>query len=1165
MDAEVVFRSVPLDKVTAMSSDPRVPFCKLAAFLCLLASPALAYNPPVDKAGPLTVRIEAPETVTQTEKPHPVRVVIENQSDAAVRGTVEVGVIDRWRVDPAGPAAFSVGGKGKTTKEFTVTAGEETYSAHYPIHAFARFEADGKALVAHPILVLQTQLPQRLLPARASEDAYAAWKPVRVPAQRELALWRVPVRRMIVQVFGQQPQVMPVGWQGVEPNTRANFGVHAQTLAGQTREAIFVHPPYHEGRVGTALVEFPLQLPECSPLRLRFSSAVTPEGRGDGVTFRVRVAQTDAPSGTQGKVVFERHSAAKTWQPGEADLSAFAGKEVRLQLESHPGPKNDTGWDSSFWAEPVLLAGTPPAPAPFPPKDDAGSRVLGVCGAAVPAADAPGKTTPVAKAGETLAPQCEVRVWPGQRGMLDAVVGFGEQGRRLYFRGFEVRAAGDRLDDPRSPVVLVEAKEEPCSSGLQVRHRFEGAGGKVDLLARLFVEKNVLRAKFWLENTPPASPWRVVYLEDVAAGPWSRKAYQVYAGHGNVVRQPQAFRLGFDGHRLASSFVGFDFEGGPSLVQAVDVPPECFDVRPAEGHYSLHAPHASTFTFIPAQNVFDAVKTWREVNGLRASAGVKKLAGRFVFDLWGGRYKESGEQLRRAFRYGLTDSCVIWHNWQRWGYDYRLPEIYPASPEHGTQEELRAMIELCKRARRDAAGPAKAGTTNDGASDRVLFALHDNYIDFYPDAAGFSYEKVVAFHQNGTPVRAWNNEWRKAQSYRYRADAVEAFLQPNLKAIRADLAPDSYFVDVWSSIGPYDYWTADGRFVDRVYTRDSWGKHFAWMRELLGDDAPQISESGHDQLVGWLDGAQTNHLRVGKPLPGNHSWCVWDWRCADAERVPWLDVAHHDRFVLHGAGYPGRYEGGLDPRQHGIYSDDYISTEVLTGHPAMVSQAFSRDVVRKYWLLQGLARALAGQRIERVDFVDGDIHRQHVAWSGGGDVWVNRGEEDWKLPFGLSPHEDRAPGLVLPQYGFFAVVSTAKGLVAAGIVRSEGSIVELSCNTAAKEFYFNARQLGDGPLPAGATPREIERGAFRTAGAFLAMAQGNTLIFRPLPGAKTPKFSIRVNKTRSQSFAKLADRFRATAVTEDGKDLSRFPIELDKGVLTLDCAPGVFEYRLTPE
>jgi len=48
----------------------------------------------------------------------------------------------------------------------------------------------------------------------------------------------------------------------------------------------------------------------------------------------------------------------------------------------------------------------------------------------------------------------------------------------------------------------------------------------------------------------------------------------------------------------------------------------------------------------------------------------------------------------------------------------------------------------------------------------VLVAPHDNYIDFYPDAAGFSYHSEIAFDAPGIPVRAWLNEGCGAQSYR---------------------------------------------------------------------------------------------------------------------------------------------------------------------------------------------------------------------------------------------------------------------------------------------------------------------------------------------------------------------------------------------------------------
>ena len=969
--------------------------CCCATF-ALAANAARAYNPPVETVGPLTVRIEGPETVTQTDAPLPVRVVFENKGPQPITGTVVLGLADRWRAEPAGATAFTVAAGAKAERAFSITAGRPTYSGHYPIHALVKFALDGKPQTAHPILVFETKLPPVERSAPRPE-----WRPFRAAADRELTLWRLPVRRAVIEVFGRPKQVMPVGWQGSEPESKAHCQVQEAAAGGQKRECLSIHPPWNQGRVGTALVEYPLELPASKPIGLRFAAAMSPEGKGgDGVTFRVRVAAWEAAAGEFGKVVFERHSAAKKWEDATADLSAFAGQKVRLQFESHPGPKNDTSFDHSFWAEPTLVCGAPPASPAFPPPDETGSRAVG-----------------------------GARLWPGQRGLLDATIALGSGPQRVYLRGFEVRVLGVRIDDGRGPVVCRDVSEEPCPHGCQFRHRFESVAGPFDLVGRAAVEGGALRVRFWIENAPPPQPWQHVHLEDVAVAEWSRLATHVYAGHGNVIRAPEGFSLGFDGHRLATSFVGLDFDG-LAIVQACDLPPDRFEVRPERKHYSLHVPHGATLTFVPAADAWSAVRRWRDANGLKPAGGVTKLAGRFVFDLWGGRYGEAARSLDRAFRYGLTDACVVWHNWQRWGYDYRLPDIMPPNPQLGTTAELRAMSDLCRK-------------------HGVLWAPHDNYIDFYPDAEGFSYEKQIAFSAGGEPIKAWLNEHRGARSYRFRADTLSPFLRRNVEWIRRDLAPSAFFIDVWSSAGPYDYWTADGQFVDRVRTRTTWGEEFAWIRGALGDDAPQISESGHDQLIGWLDGAQTNHLRVGPPLPGRHGWCVWNWKCADAERTPWLDAAHHDRFILHGAGYPGRYDAGLDPRLHGIYSDDYIATEALTGHPGMVPHPFGRDVVRKYWLLQEMMRALALRQIERVEFADDDLHRQRVVWSNG-DVWVNRGERDWQVA-----------GRTLPQYGFFARLKTEAGTVEAAICRRDGTIVEEVVSP--RQVYVNGRQMIEGP------------------------------------------------------------------------------------------------------
>ncbi len=983
----------------------------LLAFLCfLLVEGVFAFDPPIDSLGSFTARIEGPSEVKETGKPFPITVIVESREEGEIKGTVQIGLIDDWKAEPEG-LPFNIKGKGEARLNFKITPSPQTYNAHYPIHAFVNFKLDGEDYQLHPILVLRADIPQPPKP-RVS----IPWKPFEVPPDSALALWHLPTYRVILRVFGEKSQIVSMGMGGSDPRTKAFWSLGDRITRGDTRETIGMHPPWFNNLVGTILVEFPLKLPKGKLVILRFANAIRdhipPEPPSDGVTFRVRILPFTAPEGEEGTIVYEKHTAAKVWDEGEVDLSKFAGQSIRLQLESHPGPKNDTTCDQSYWAEPTLIVGTPPQKGAFPPLPNAPYRRLGNL-----------------RIGDE---DYEVRMWEGKRGILDSPIGFVSERKSLLFNGFKVKVLGDDLSDWRSASQLKSVKKGEEKGHLVYRHSFSSWMGDFDLLSDIWLENGALRVKFQLENTPPSRPWLATYIEDISLGEWSEQADKIYAGDGNVIVEPKAFNLWFDGHSLSTSFVGFDFTSGLSIVQGVDAVPSYLEVTPQSRIYTLHTPHPQVVSLIPAKSAWQGAKIWREINRLKPAGGVRKLAGRFVFDLWGGGYGESADALERSFRYGLTDSLVVWHNWQRWGYDYRLPDIYPPNPQFGTFEDFLKLVNTCK----------KYG---------VLFAPHDNYIDFYPDAEGFSYKKV-AFTRERNPVPAWYNEWRKAQSYRWRADQVFTFLERNLKLIKEGFAPTAYFIDVWSSICPYDYWTEDGRFYTRLYTRDVWGKAFAWIRDFLGDDAPQISESGHDQLIGWLDGGQTNHLRVDIPPPGYYQWAVWAIQCKDAERIPWYDMAHHSKFVLHGAGYEGRYVAGLDTRLHGIYSDDYIATEVLTGHPPMVSFPFGRDVVRKYWLLHDLTRALALKDIEDVQFWDGDIHRQFVRWNNGGEVWVNRGKDDWQVE-----------GHILPQYGVYAKVPTEEGIVEVAIERKDGVIVDWSRSPSM--IFVNARPLVNERLP----------------------------------------------------------------------------------------------------
>jgi hypothetical protein len=562
---------------------------------------------------------------------------------------------------------------------------------------------------------------------------------------------------------------------------------------------------------------------------------------------------------------------------------------------------------------------------------------------------------------------------------------------------------------------------------------------------------------------------------------------------------------------MATSYVGFEFANGMALVQGVDAAADRLEVDPERRLYTMVTPHPQTLTFIPASNVWAGVKTWRAAGDFRAGAGVPQLAGRFVFDLWSGRYGESARELQRAFRYGLRDAAVIWHGWQRWGYDYRLPDIWPPNPQFGTLEEFEKLAAVCR-------------------AGGVYFAPHDNYIDYYPDAEGFSYRNIV-FYPSGQPYRAWFNYGRGAQAYRARADQIRPFLERNVKLIRDAGVATAYFIDVWSSAGPYDYWTEEGRFVERSYTRQVWGESFAWIRDFLGNNAPQISEAGHDQLIGWLDGSQANHLRVDDTKGRNFVWAI---TCGDAERIPWMDAAYHDIFVMHGAGYPGRYEGGLEARTHGIYSDDYVSTEVLTGHPAMAPSPFGRDVVRKYWLLQGIMRGLALRRIDGFRFDGANLHRQAVRWDNGAEVFVNRGAETWS-----------AGGHSLPQYGFYARVPGKDGVAEAAIERMGPGVVEWARSAAM--LYVNARGSG----------QPVSVGAVATDGGFRLDRDGDAVRLTPLPDSERFQARLRWN---ALPWRAPAPRY-AEAVDENGVILRRAEVRMEGEDIVLTCEPGVFAYR----
>ncbi len=1014
----------------------------------------LAYTYNKTTAGPLSIEIAKPGVMQKLDEPLEISTTLQNaaESPLAVKltfTTIETIVF----IGASGDGktlekSIEIPAKGKIDVKVNVLGKPGTLSVHYPIHLTAEWTSPHLAGTPAPPATGK-QTASVVQPFESTITPNINWPTTNpllgklienpselplntIPAGAGLSLANLSTYRGFWTLDKEKDKplhVEPVGWQGGNKDSGANASRQSMVRGGVSRLSLNMHPPYRQGS-GNIGVEYRIKLPETTPISFSCYGAMrdvdtTKDNPTDGVTFRIVVVD-----GKDEKNVAEKHVAGTNWESVNADLTPFAGKEILLRLISDPGPKRDTTCDSSYWGDSTIFAGKKPVfadPVALKKQQD---ELHAECVVAM-------KTGASRKDG-TLVFDLDggqrAVLASGDNGFVDGKIALGTPEKFVVYDGIEITVK----DQPvaKWPTTLAASQPKPATPGHVVQD--------------VVVDNQKATLKYSLQQKGPALQLGIdctekTWITSIRLGPASEVVDKVYYGHGYCVVKPKAFTVGADGHRLSTSHVGFEYPNGLSVLLASTTPPRELVVDPERNIATVVIHPATTLTLLPGdKGMFDCAVRYRAINPKKAAPGVKTKAGRFCFDLWGGKYQRHDEIVNNAIRYGLTDSLVIIHSWQRYGYDNRLPDIWPPNAGPGTLAEMQATLKKC-----DAAG--------------MLYGLHDNYIDFYPDAEGYSMD-VLSFNKDGQPRKAWFNKGIQARSYQFRPDKFIPYLERNFDMMLPQLPQSCYFVDVFSSIAPPDFYDREGNLHTRAETLDYWGKGFDIMRERLTKfsrysgapnsaperkdfHAPTISESGDDFLIGHLDGADCQFGRLDNK-PNDFVSVV---PCEDWERIPWFDAVNHTTFSLHGVGYSGRYEGGTGRTLHGIESDDYICSEILTGHPAMVDLGCAtRGAVRKYWLLQDFARDVADCEIESVEFVGGDVHRQTIVWkSRDGQrkttVFVNRGETDWTVA-----------EIILPPYGFCVFGPDNRS---ARIYRTKsGEVVEEARDSLTRRFYVNGRQ-----------------------------------------------------------------------------------------------------------
>lgn len=330
--------------------------------------------------------------------------------------------------------------------------------------------------------------------------------------------------------------------------------------------------------------------------------------------------------------------------------------------------------------------------------------------------------------------------------------------------------------------------------------------------------------------------------------------------------------------------------------------------------------------------------------GNSPSPYMSQLAGKLVLDVWAGHFDDTAQQLASFSAYGISNCAIILHSWQYFGYDNGLPQHYPANPYLGTDSSLSNLVKT-------------------GQSLGCTFALHQNYLDYYPDYPGFD-PAALSLTSTGSHLNGWFNPETGLQAYSTKPTAMGTVASQQYSVIRQRYNTDSAYIDVNSALLPWSRADMDasvpgaGKFTTFVSaSRDLWKSvRSAFQGPVFGEGW------NHAAWSGMLDGAQAQFgcgdipLNSGKQVP-----LLVDF---DLLKV-------HPLQVNHGMGLYYRWIQPGDDIHNTEAMDAYRMQEVIFGHAPFITADYWQNPARilvEQNLVGPVAKRYGTQQVSSVQY-----------------------------------------------------------------------------------------------------------------------------------------------------------------------------------------------------
>lgn len=155
-------------------------------------------------------------------------------------------------------------------------------------------------------------------------------------------------------------------------------------------------------------------------------------------------------------------------------------------------------------------------------------------------------------------------------------------------------------------------------------------------------------------------------------------------------------------------------------------------------------------------------------------------------------FEQRAKQLEALSARGLKRAYLHLDGWGIDGYDQQHPDILPPCEKAGGAEKMRALADTCKRL-------------------NFLFALHDQYRDYYLDAASFNPGNAIHNAQGAIPREC---TWNGGEQNYLCASLAQYYIERNYTGLAdAGIYPDGVYLDVFAATIPDECSHAEHRMT----------------------------------------------------------------------------------------------------------------------------------------------------------------------------------------------------------------------------------------------------------------------------------------------------------------------------------------------------------------